>query len=116
MTIGVLGGGQLGRMLALAGVPLGLSFRFLDPSADSPAAEVGELEQRYRQSQNGSRLVENANQAVDLLSAASANLGNAQRCLRELERFDPSVTERLAGLLHQHRRDAGRFEFAPCST
>lgn len=43
MTIGVLGGGQLGRMLALAGVPLGLSFRFLDPSADSPAAEVGEL-------------------------------------------------------------------------
>jgi 5-(carboxyamino)imidazole ribonucleotide synthase len=30
-------------MLALAGIPLGLSFRFLDPSADAPAAEVGEL-------------------------------------------------------------------------
>jgi len=63
----------------------------LDPT------EITELEQRYRQSQNGSRLVENASQAVDLLSAASANLGNAQRCLRELERFDPSVAERLAG-------------------
>ena len=32
MKIGVLGGGQLGRMLALAGYPLGLRFRFLDPA------------------------------------------------------------------------------------
>jgi 5-(carboxyamino)imidazole ribonucleotide synthase len=30
-------------MLALAGVPLGLSFRFLDPAADACAAKVGEL-------------------------------------------------------------------------
>jgi 5-(carboxyamino)imidazole ribonucleotide synthase len=30
-------------MLALAGIPLGLSFRFLDPSPDAPAQEVGEL-------------------------------------------------------------------------
>ena len=41
--VGVIGGGQLGRMLALAGIPLGLSFRFLDPNADAPAGEVGEL-------------------------------------------------------------------------
>jgi len=30
-------------MLALAGIPLGLSFRFLDPSPDAPAGAVGEL-------------------------------------------------------------------------
>ena len=30
-------------MLALAGIPLGLRFRFLDPAADAPAGEVGEL-------------------------------------------------------------------------
>ncbi|HUQ52980.1 MAG TPA: 5-(carboxyamino)imidazole ribonucleotide synthase, partial [Gammaproteobacteria bacterium] len=30
-------------MLALAGIPLGLSFRFLDPASDAPAGEVGEL-------------------------------------------------------------------------
>lgn len=60
-------------------------------------ADAAELEQRYRQSQNRSRLVENANQAVDLLNAASANLGNAQRCIRELERFDPSIVDRVAG-------------------
>ncbi|GJQ30597.1 MAG: N5-carboxyaminoimidazole ribonucleotide synthase [Phycisphaerae bacterium] len=43
MLIGVLGGGQLGRMLALAGVPLGMRFRFLDPSPEAPAGHVGEL-------------------------------------------------------------------------
>ena len=33
----VLGGGQLGWMLGLAGMPLGLDFTFLDPSPDAPA-------------------------------------------------------------------------------
>lgn len=42
-VLGCLGGGQLGRMLALAGVPLGLRFRFLDPSPEACAGEVGEL-------------------------------------------------------------------------
>lgn len=43
MTIGILGGGQLGRMLALAGYPLGLRFRFLDANAASPAGHLAEL-------------------------------------------------------------------------
>ncbi|MGH8229271.1 MAG: 5-(carboxyamino)imidazole ribonucleotide synthase [Steroidobacteraceae bacterium] len=43
MTIGVVGGGQLGRMLALAGYPLGLDFRFLDRSASAPAGQVAPL-------------------------------------------------------------------------
>jgi len=34
VIIGVLGGGQLGRMLALAGYPLGLRFRFYDPEPE----------------------------------------------------------------------------------
>lgn len=41
--VAVLGGGQLGRMLGLAGVPLGVQFRFLDPSPDAPAQVVGSL-------------------------------------------------------------------------
>ena len=40
MHIGVLGAGQLGRMLALAGYPLGFRFTFLDPTPDSPASQV----------------------------------------------------------------------------
>ncbi|MDR5709561.1 MAG: 5-(carboxyamino)imidazole ribonucleotide synthase [Armatimonadota bacterium] len=43
MRIGILGGGQLGRMLALSGYPLGFSFRFLDPSPEACAGQVGEL-------------------------------------------------------------------------
>lgn len=42
MKIGVIGGGQLGRMLALAGTPLDMNFVFLDPAADACAAALGE--------------------------------------------------------------------------
>jgi 5-(carboxyamino)imidazole ribonucleotide synthase len=41
--MGCIGGGQLGRMLALAGAPLDVRFRFLDPSAEACAGDVGDL-------------------------------------------------------------------------
>ena len=40
MNIGIVGAGQLGRMLALAGYPLGFRFQFLDPTADACAGQV----------------------------------------------------------------------------
>ena len=40
MTVGIVGAGQLGRMLALAGYPLGVDFLFLDPAARPPAAAL----------------------------------------------------------------------------
>jgi 5-(carboxyamino)imidazole ribonucleotide synthase len=43
MLVGILGAGQLGRMLALAGLPLGLRFRTLDLSSEAPAGSVSEL-------------------------------------------------------------------------
>ena len=42
MKIGILGGGQLARMLALAGYPLGLEFVFLCPDPHACAAPLGE--------------------------------------------------------------------------
>ena len=39
-AVGILGGGQLARMLALAGVPLGLRFQVLDPAADACAGQI----------------------------------------------------------------------------
>lgn len=42
MKVGILGAGQLARMIALAGYPLGLEFIFLDPSADACANSLGE--------------------------------------------------------------------------
>lgn len=43
MIVGILGAGQLGRMLAIAGYPLGLRFRTLDLSSEAPAGPVSEL-------------------------------------------------------------------------
>ncbi len=42
MIVGVIGGGQLARMMALAGIPLGMRFVFLDPAEDACAAVLGE--------------------------------------------------------------------------
>ena len=39
-TIGILGGGQLGRMLAMAAARLGLRCRVFSPDPDSPAFDV----------------------------------------------------------------------------
>jgi 5-(carboxyamino)imidazole ribonucleotide synthase len=43
VKVGVLGGGQLGWMLARAGDPLGIRCRFLDPSPDAPGGRAGDL-------------------------------------------------------------------------
>jgi len=40
VRVGILGGGQLGRMLALAGHPLGVTCTVLDPADDCCAAQV----------------------------------------------------------------------------
>jgi 5-(carboxyamino)imidazole ribonucleotide synthase len=40
MRIGIVGAGQLGRMMALSGIPLGLEFAMYDRSADVPGAAV----------------------------------------------------------------------------
>ncbi|AOZ94750.1 5-(carboxyamino)imidazole ribonucleotide synthase [Paenibacillus crassostreae] len=39
-TIGILGGGQLGRMISLAGIAMGYRFITLDPTVQSPSSEV----------------------------------------------------------------------------
>lgn len=43
MKVGIVGGGQLARMLVLAGYPLGLSFRVYDPSPDACAGPLAPL-------------------------------------------------------------------------
>jgi 5-(carboxyamino)imidazole ribonucleotide synthase len=41
VKVGIIGAGQLGRMLALAGYPLGIRTMFLDPDPASSGAQVG---------------------------------------------------------------------------
>jgi 5-(carboxyamino)imidazole ribonucleotide synthase len=41
--VGIIGAGQLGRMMALAAYPLGIDCRFLDTHADSPGGQIGSI-------------------------------------------------------------------------
>jgi 5-(carboxyamino)imidazole ribonucleotide synthase len=43
MRIGIFGGGQLGRMMALAGYPFNLRFSFYDAAQDCPSAPLGQM-------------------------------------------------------------------------
>jgi 5-(carboxyamino)imidazole ribonucleotide synthase len=50
-----MGGGQLGRMLGLAGIPLGLEFVFVDPSSEACAKVAGELIQAGFENEEAAR-------------------------------------------------------------
>ncbi|MFJ5717310.1 5-(carboxyamino)imidazole ribonucleotide synthase [Neobacillus sp. NPDC093127] len=43
-TIGIIGGGQLGRMMALAAKAMGFRIAVLEPAADSPCGQVADVE------------------------------------------------------------------------
>jgi len=43
-TVGILGGGQLARMMVLAGAPLGVRFRLLDPASEACAGQLAPLQ------------------------------------------------------------------------
>jgi 5-(carboxyamino)imidazole ribonucleotide synthase len=80
MTIGIVGAGQLGRMLALAGYPLGLDFLFLDPAADAPAGRVAPILQGAF---TESRLLAELSQRSEVLTFDWENISvDALRALR----------------------------------
>lgn len=71
MTIGILGGGQLGYMLALAGYPLGLHFRFLDPS---PQAPVGRLAHRVTAEYSDKQALEKFSNGLEVVTYEFENV------------------------------------------
>ena len=80
-TIGIVGGGQLGRMLTLAALPLGFRVVVVDPGENCPAKQVG------------------AEQIVANLYDADALKGLAQKSdyiTVEIEHLDTKVLEELA--------------------
>lgn len=98
MTIGVLGGGQLGRMIALAGYPLGLRFRFLDPAPDSPAGHVGEL---IVGDFSDPRAVEEFLRGVDIVTYEFENV--PLECVRQIEACVPTFPPSTALATAQDR-------------
>ena len=83
MRIGVLGAGQLGRMLALAGYPLAKSFVFYDLSG-SPSAGLGEV------------IVDREGDYLDDF------LNRVDRVTYEFEHLPVDVAEKIASLKPVH--------------
>ncbi|MCK9927172.1 hypothetical protein MXD62_08325, partial [Frankia sp. Mgl5] len=59
-TVGILGGGQLGRMIALAGRAMGYRFVTMDPTDDAPCGQVSDQQivARYTDVEGALRLAE----------------------------------------------------------
>ncbi|HEX5340621.1 MAG TPA: hypothetical protein VFX47_07045, partial [Gammaproteobacteria bacterium] len=94
-TIGIVGAGQLGRMLALSGYPLGLKFIFLDKSADAPGGQVGDI--LLGEFTDAARITQLASQ-VDVLTYDVENVPVA--ALRDIPKhkiFLPPVAALAAG-------------------
>jgi len=95
MRIGILGAGQLGQMLALAGYPLGQRFVFLDTTGN-PSADIGQT----LIDKNNSRLAEFLNQ-VDLISYEFEHL--PVELVREIEQQKPVYPSSRALQVCQNR-------------
>lgn len=104
-TIGILGGGQLGRMLAMAARRLGYRIAVLDPDRDCPAAAVADhLEVgRYDDTAAGLRLAERSAVVTYELEHVSADVVSA------IEEIRPVRPDRFALLMTQNRLTERRF-------
>lgn len=98
-TIGVLGGGQLGRMLALAGRHMGYRFVVLDPTPDSPCGQVADeqIVAAYDDAEAARRLAAKA----DVITYEFENVDAGVAAMLMAESYVPQGSE----LLHttQHR-------------
>lgn len=95
MKVGILGGGQLARMMAQAGLPLGAEFVFLDPKADACAGQLGQLI------------------AADWADeGALQKLADCDRITCDFENVPAAVLERLAASGHPVRPAANAFAAA----
>jgi 5-(carboxyamino)imidazole ribonucleotide synthase len=71
-TIGILGGGQLGRMLALAAAPLGLNCHIYSPDPDSCAFDV--VEHGWHKQYSDEAALEQFARAVDVITYEFENV------------------------------------------
>ncbi|MGV6846859.1 MAG: 5-(carboxyamino)imidazole ribonucleotide synthase [Marinibacterium sp.] len=103
-TIGILGGGQLGRMLAMAAARLGFRCHVFDPAPDAPAGQVARLTSAaYDDAQALARFAD----AVDVITYEFENIPTA--ALDLLETLRPIRPGREALRVSQDRLTEKRF-------
>ncbi len=103
--IGVLGAGQLGRMLAIAGYPLGQKFGFYGMSDDEPSALLGHMYKQADDVDSLQKLVAFA----DVITYESENTSVEQ--VREIAKTTPVYPAEKSLFVSQHRgREKGMFD------
>lgn len=110
--IGVLGAGQLGRMMAIAGYPLGQKFGFYGTSDDEPSALLGHM---YKQSDGEDSLAQLV-EFSDVITYESENTCIEQ--VREIAKTTPVYPAEKSLFMAQHRgREKGLFDqlSIPCA-
>ena len=89
MRVGILGGGQLGRMIALAGYPLGVRFRHIGSAQDTSAGQVSE--QVTAEYEDTEALIKFA-EGLDVVTYESENVPlDAARIIAEFVPLQPPV-------------------------
>ena len=85
-TVGILGGGQLGRMLIQSGIDLNLNFKVLDPDPQAPCSQLADFT-------NGKLIdyetVWNFGQTCDLITIEIENVNT--KALQDLARAGKKV-------------------------
>lgn len=104
-TVGILGGGQLGRMAILAGRPLGLRFHVLDPS---PGCTAGKMADRCTTAgYNDIAALDAFARSVDVVTLEFENIEAA--ALERLEQQRPVRPGRDVLFTAQHRQREKAF-------
>lgn len=81
-TIGIIGGGQLGRMMALAAKEMGYKIAVLDPAKHSPCAQVADIE--IVASYDDLKAIQHLAEISDVITYEFENID--YRCLQWLEK------------------------------
>nr|WP_145053310.1 5-(carboxyamino)imidazole ribonucleotide synthase [Paenibacillus xylanexedens] len=99
-TIGILGGGQLGRMLTLSGTAMGYRFVTLDPVADAPCGQVArQIEAGYDDEAAARKLAEQC----DVITYEFENVDADVAALLERESYVPQGSTLLYTTQHRLR-------------
>lgn len=98
MKIGILGGGQLSRMLALAGIPAGFDFCFFEPKAPCCAEALGSVIQAEYDDESSLRAFA---EQVDLITFENENI--PPETLAFLEQWKRVYPDRRALQVSQDR-------------
>lgn len=99
-TIGVLGGGQLGRMMALSGTAMGYKFITLDPT---PSAPCGQVAPQIEASYSDETAARNLALASDVITYEFENVDAGVAALLEKESYVPQGSTLLYTTQHRLR-------------